>query len=376
MTKKSDYAAVYDEMSFEDKVALGLLEPSIFPVNKYGRSTNVDSTATDIWDLTASQPIWLAPTAARVHAIASDSANDVPAVGTLTLAANIANTKTVTIGTKVYTFQATLTNDDGNVKIGANASASIDNLIAAINLAAGSGTTYAAAMTENSAGVVAYVGAGDTMLLYVTTPTAIATTETDSNASWGAAATVVGTGAHMVRVYGLKTWNDVETSEDIPPTGVDDINTSDSFVIIHRIKALTWGTAGPNVGIITATAASDSTVTAQILAGEGQTQMAILGIPSVQTLLIKKMYADLNKAGGLTPLADIKAFYNPIPQTLTTKFVNKHTFGLIATGSSRIDEPFDPPKKFIGPGILKIQALASTTDLDISAGFNGKLYLK
>jgi hypothetical protein len=57
---------------------------------------------------------------------------------------------TVTIGSKVYTFQDTLTNVDGNVKIGANPAACVANLIAAINLAAGAGTTYATAMTLNA----------------------------------------------------------------------------------------------------------------------------------------------------------------------------------------------------------------------------------
>lgn len=72
----------------------------------------------------------------------------------LSFSANPLNTETVTIshfdtGNKVYTFQTTLTDSDGNVQIGTDAAESAANLAAAINLGAGSGTAYAASMTQN-----------------------------------------------------------------------------------------------------------------------------------------------------------------------------------------------------------------------------------
>lgn len=112
------------------------------------------------------------------------------AVGTLTATANFANGETVTTGTKTYTFLTVLVNVDGNVLIGASASDSLDNLIAAINLGAGSGTLYAAATTANTF-VYGTAGAGDTLVAYAldagTAGNTIATTETAANASWGAA---------------------------------------------------------------------------------------------------------------------------------------------------------------------------------------------
>lgn len=112
------------------------------------------------------------------------------ATQTLTLSGNLSNGDTVTIGTKVYTAQDTLTEVDGNFHIGASASATIDNLAAAINLTTGvSGTDYAAAMTINSQ-VVAVNGAGDTLVITAkvagTAANAYATTETSSSAAWGA----------------------------------------------------------------------------------------------------------------------------------------------------------------------------------------------
>lgn len=61
----------------------------------------------------------------------------------------VANTETITVAGKQYTFEDSLTDVDGNVKIGASDDATMDNLVAAINLAAGAGTTYAASMTVN-----------------------------------------------------------------------------------------------------------------------------------------------------------------------------------------------------------------------------------
>jgi len=129
----------------------------------------------------------------------------VQAAGTLTAAGNFANGNTVTTGTKTYTFQTVLTNVDGNVLIGATASDSLDNLIAAINLGAGSGTLYAAATTANGF-VSAAAGAGDTMVATAlfggTVGNTIATTETSATASWGGSTLSGGVGDIAVLTLG------------------------------------------------------------------------------------------------------------------------------------------------------------------------------
>lgn len=125
----------------------------------------------------------------------------VAATEVLTLTANAGNTETVTIDTKTYTFQTVLTNVDGNVLIGATASDSIDNLIAAITLGAGAGTLYAALTTLHPT-ATASAGAGDTMDAAAkkegTAGNTIATTETMANGSWGAATMSGGTGDMVI----------------------------------------------------------------------------------------------------------------------------------------------------------------------------------
>lgn len=111
-----------------------------------------------------------------------------PAVNILTLAANAADGETVTIGTKVYTFQDTLTDVDGNVHVGAAATDSIDNLIGAITLSSGvAGTDYALSMSVHP-DVTAAAGAGDTMdvtaLVGGTAGNAIAVAESGGDIVW------------------------------------------------------------------------------------------------------------------------------------------------------------------------------------------------
>ncbi len=90
-------------------------------------------------------------------------ATGVAAAGVLTFDVNATDLQTVTIDGKVYTFDDTVLDDiDGHVLIGAAATDSIDNLIAAITLGAGAGTLYATSTTLHPT-VTAVAGALDTM---------------------------------------------------------------------------------------------------------------------------------------------------------------------------------------------------------------------
>jgi len=118
----------------------------------------------------------------------------VRALQTLTFTGQPLNTETVTLDTKVYTFQTALTDVDGNVLIGASAEASIENLVAAIMLdetpaGVGAGTAYAASMTLHPT-AIAVKGSATTLVATAksggTSGNSIVTTETLTNASWGA----------------------------------------------------------------------------------------------------------------------------------------------------------------------------------------------
>lgn len=115
----------------------------------------------------------------------------------LTAAGVFTDTQTVVVGTKTYTTQTVLTNVDGNVAIGASAAVTLQNLFDAINLTGTPGTQYATAMTLNDK---AYASAVTATTLTVkckiagTIGNLLATTETQANASYGAATMAGGTG--------------------------------------------------------------------------------------------------------------------------------------------------------------------------------------
>ncbi|MHC4302498.1 MAG: hypothetical protein ACYS7Y_35005, partial [Planctomycetota bacterium] len=230
-------------------------------VNKYGRTKNADDgIATDVWDAPA-QPIWLAPTAARIHNIVSAS---------------------------------------------------------------------------------------------------------DSDGKTGAPASV---GARTLRIWGLTSWDTEETYEDITLDGTTSVPTVNSYVIIHRMQCMTYGASGPNVGIITATAVSDATVTARIGAGIGQTQMAIYGVPSNKRVYFADVYMSLLRAVA-TAAANYTMLVATDPENQPNVFTTKGTLGMATTGTSTGAYGRKPMRVYDGPGILKLQVEANAADCDVSGGFD------
>ena len=185
--------------------------------------------------------------ATEIMNIVSSSANDRGVTtGTLTLTGNAADTETVIIGTKTYTFQDVLTDVDGNVLVGATASDSIDNLIAAITLGAGSGTLYAASTTAGQA--TAAAGDGDTMVVTDPDGSLLATTETLANGSFGAATLSAGSGAKTVLITGLNADYEI-ISETVILNGTNTVVTINEYLRVFELKVL----SGTNAGAITAT---------------------------------------------------------------------------------------------------------------------------
>lgn len=132
-----------------------------------------------------------------IYGLLSDTtAGQAWATVALTTTGNAVNNETLTIGTHVYTWKGTLTGAADEILVGAAATNSLDNLVAAVNGAAGAGTTYGTGTTTNT-DVVAVKTSASVVTLNArasgTTPNAVASTETMTNASFGAATLTGGT---------------------------------------------------------------------------------------------------------------------------------------------------------------------------------------
>lgn len=120
----------------------------------------------------------------------SNATGAAAAIGTLT-GTTIANTNTVVIDGVTYTFKTSLSSGPtvaNEIKVGAADTDSLDNLIAAINGAAGEGSLYSVGTVPQTL-VSAKPGAGDTLIVEALTRgvagNAIETTDTLASGGWG-----------------------------------------------------------------------------------------------------------------------------------------------------------------------------------------------
>lgn len=181
-----------------------------------------------------------------------------------------------------------------------------------------------------------------------------------------------GVGARTVRVYGLTDWDSGEVNEIIAMNGTANVSTVNAYVIINNMEVITNGATSSNVGIITATAVTDASVSAEINATEGQTNMTIHGISSTEKLNLNDWYGGIGKAVGTW--LDFVLLVNSTPEIGgASGFKIRNQRSVQVAGNSDGTWPFDPPLVIAGPAIVKIQAISSTNDTDGFAGYNGIL---
>lgn len=268
------------------------IEDAIRNKQVIGFNSAVGATDEALWD---GSGVFNYRTGAAALEFSSSDAKDTGfAEAILTLSGNITDGETVTIDSKVYTFEDELTEVDGNVHIGVAATNTIDNLIDAINLGAGGGTDYATATTLHPT-VTGAVGAGDTMLAKSKfAQDTFPTDEASGTASWGGNG-VLGVGVQSVEIFGMDvSYNEV--NEIVNLDGELEVATTNSYLKVFEVQSRLVGSEDDNAGDIyvstggvTAGVPDDTTqIWAKILAGRGKTLAGVYTTPDGWTGYISK----------------------------------------------------------------------------------------
>lgn len=181
--------------------------------------------------------------------------------------------------------------------------------------------------------------------------------------------TAAGTGAQVVRIWGLPDWDSEEVSEDITLNGATPVMSANTYVIVHRMKVIQTGSGGTNAGRIQLFETAGFQTVARIEAGNGQSLMAIYGVPSTQSAVVTSYYASIIR-GALSSAAEIVLQVAEYPDTDENAFVTKHANGITTDGSNYIQHRFEPYAVFPGPCIIKLMAEVTANNTIISGGFD------
>lgn len=178
----------------------------------------------------------------------------------------------------------------------------------------------------------------------------------------------VGLGAHAVKIYGLDSdWNALD--EIVVLNGTTGVTTIGSYIRIFRMAVVGAGAGGTNAGIISATAATDLSITALITIGQGQTQMAIYTVPVGHTAFMTQYYVSINSSGG-TIRADTSLLARADASVSTSLFVIKHTQAAVETGGSHVVHDYKPYFKISEKSDIKLQVTSTGSNVDVSGGFD------
>lgn len=178
--------------------------------------------------------------------------------------------------------------------------------------------------------------------------------------------TAAGTGARTVTVQGLDT-NYAFLSETVVLNGTTPVNTVGSYVMIDFMFIATAGSGGTNAGTITATAAVDATVTAQINIGDyNQAQMAVFQIRDGYKGYINQwqcaMFQNTASSSGTVHLMTKE--FGGVWRTRRIALLNN-------SGNSRAVQTIHPPLQVSAKTLIKVRCVSVTNNnTSIDASFD------
>jgi len=134
-----------------------------------------------------------------------------------------------------------------------------------------------------------------------------------------------------------------------------------------------WGSGGVNAGIITATAATDSTITAVVSAGINQTQMAIYAISSNYSIAATRIFSNVigGTGSGVRLQGQILLMEDPVTYAPDNAAWTEKEGFTVVEDSQPWEAFYDPPKCFTGPCIVKLQLTSDTNNAKALGGIDG-----
>jgi len=313
-------------------------------INKFGRNPDI-GTGTTPEDICDRGGLWVPPTAARIHGLESGDASDVGS--------------TVSSGSATGGGSTTLS-DTGADFVTAGVAAG-DIVLNDTNYDHSTVTTLTATTltleTTYHTGDPSHSGVGQSGF-----------NDGDSYR----VVTTISSGAAVIHIFGLDG-NLNPQQEFIVTNGTTVVPTVNEYYRIYRMHVDgAKNRSYTNIGVITATSNVNSTVTAQINSGNGQTLMAIYTIPAGKTAYMTNFYAGINRLVGVTTAsANIIIVEQPIATVNGVGTRTKHFFSVAQNGTSNYSHSFMPYKKFLANTDIIMRVISvSDNNTDISGGFD------
>jgi len=194
-------------------------------------------------------------------------------------------------------------------------------------------------------------------------PTSAAVVEVSSTSTSDSSA---GIGARTVRLYGLDaSYNQIE--ETVTLNGTTPVNTTQSFIRLHRMAVLTAGSTGWNIGNILSKQGSNliAQISVDLLGsmdeGLNQSLMCIYTVPAGKTFFMENWYYSL-RSGKSTA---VRLFVRPFGGV----FQIKSFLDLDSSGVRDFEYALVVQEK----SDIIVSAIASTGSHALASGFDGVL---
>lgn len=176
--------------------------------------------------------------------------------------------------------------------------------------------------------------------------------------------TAAGTGARTLQVWGLNAAG-TEVTETVALNGVTPVNTVNSYLYIRKMRVLTAGSGGTNAGAITATAATDNSVSSAIPLGLGESHEATFMVPTGYTALVTSWWCAVQGAANTRVDAALVGY-----TTANNARVEYSHVAVQVGGTSTFQQVYQFPLTFPALTILKVRATSGSDNADVHAGMN------